>query len=611
MPNHEDVYDVCVVGGGISGLTSAHELSPYLKVAVIERNTTLGGVARSWKTKENVFIEHSWRGFPIVYKNVRSILSQIPYKNSTHPHGNSTCLGNLTYNDIFFNYKFLFEKNKGTNYYTWTDSTVVLLFSLIHILSRGTYHSSLTLKAVLSRNFYNLIGYTGLGLDPSISSITDLVKCLFLLQFNHFQPFQRIYVDPSGNIKSDLLINFEYENVVWNVKPVSGTYTILQKHNNRYYISNEVFFELRTNTISYQAFTKSTDEGWFSQWKNKLVNDGVVIYMETTVVGISAAGDKGYSLVLDIGHSRKVIYCKKIVIACGFQSIYKLFEKYNYTPRNNFKIVDETLYESLNISVSTTCLIETCSPLKEPYSVFLDSPVSFSYQIINRIFENSVEVPVGKCQILFNIHCLVNKEPALLFPSKTTSQLTEEEFKQEMKHYLTLLCEKNGIKIRKIEYMSVSEDVVFDGIEAHTKYDNGFFITKGDNSIKKQYKHLPNIYFAGHDVENSIDIRTMESACETGKVAAKKCLDDLCIKHGVVVYTMTKVENWFDTLNQSPLCIIVISLVFIYILIYFKYIKSWRMKIAILVIYTISVYVIVCICQLFSFAKGLYDIYGG
>ncbi len=666
MSAQKDVYDVCIVGGGISGLTSAHELSPHSKVAVIERNSTLGGVARSWKTKENVFIEHSWRGFPIVYKNVRSILSQIPYGNKqSNPndlslvntqsnskweyitdanifdkwehrntnlvdernHDSKTCLSNLTYNDIFFNYKFLFEKNNNTNYYTWSDSLVVLFFSFIHILTRGTYTSSLTLKDVLSRNFYNLIGYTGLGLDPSISSVTDLVRCLFLLQFNHFQPPQRIHVEPSGNIKSDLLINFEYDNVEWNVKPASGEYTIVQKHNNRYYISDEVFFELRTNTISYQAFTKSTQEGWFTPWKKKLENDGVVFYMDTAVVSMSPEGGGGYSLVLERGETRHTILCKKVIIACGFQSIHSLFDTKNTntnthatharhlhetTDKNTHeeKIVDTKLYERLNISVSTTCLVETCSPIKEPYSVFLDSPISFSYQIINHIFEDSTEVPVDKCKFIFNIHCLVNKEPSLLFPNKTTSQLTEDEFKEEMKYYLFLLCNKNGIEIRKIVYISVSEDVVFDGIEAHTKYDNGFFITKGDNLIKKQYEYLPDVYFAGHDVENSIDIRTMESACETGKVAAKKCLDDLQIKHGVVVYTMTKVENWFDTLSQNPVCMIFMVTAFIYILIRLKRVKTWRVGIAVLVIYTISVYVTVCICQLFSFAKGLYDIYG-
>ena len=651
MSNSKNIYDVCVVGGGISGLTSAHEMAPYLKVAVIERNTELGGVARSWKTNENVFIEHSWRGFPIIYKNVRSILAQIPYKNTT-------CLHNLTHNDIFFNYKFLFEKNKNTNYYTINDIVVVLFYSFIHVLTRGTYDSSLTLKDVLSRNFYNLIGYTGLGLDPSISSITDLVKSLFLLQFNHFHPFQRIHVNEAGNIKTDLLVNFEFNNVYWSLPPQPGEYTILQKYNNRYYISPDIFFELKTNTISYQAFTKSTQEGWFSKWKNKLENDGVDFYINTAVVAIENLG--GYYRITLQQNGTYFIYCKKLVVACGFQSIDKLFNfptsSYGRFPENKrnttslhssvfFKgadagaraknestwtgaeagsgagagegspIVKKELYNRLNISVSTTCIVKTRSKIKEPYSVFLDSPVSFSYQIINHIFENSNEVPPTNPldpSVIFNIHCLVNKEGSILYPNKTVSQLTEKEFKEEMKYYLFLLCKTNGIEIDHIKYISVSEDVVFDGIEAHTKYDAGFFITKGDNLIKKQYEYLPDVYFAGHDVENTIDIRTMEAACETGKVAAKKCLEDLQIRHEIVIYTMTKVEDWFVTLNQSVVCIIIVSVAFIYILINIqkRSVGKFYMKIMIFISYIIFIYVIVCICQLFRFAKGLYDIYG-
>ena len=618
MLNSKNIYDVCVIGGGISGLTSAHEMAPYLKVAVIERNPQLGGVARSWKTNENVFIEHSWRGFPIIYKNVRSILAQIPYKNTT-------CLHNLTHNDIFFNYKFLFEKNKNTHYYTINDIVVVLFYSFIHVLTRGTYSSSLNLNDVLSRNFYNLIGYTGLGLDPSISSITDLVKSLFLLQFNHFHPFQRIHVNEKGTIKTNLLVNFEFNNVYWNILPQPGEYTILQKYNNRYYISPDVFFELKTNTISYQAFTKSTQEGWFSQWKNKLENDGVDFYLNTAVVAIDNMGGY-YRLTLE-QKGIHIINCKRLVVACGFQSIDKLFKsgtesKNEWTGTDagtdtkvGTPLVKKELYNKLNISVSTTCIVETRSKIKEPYSVFLDSPVSFSYQIINYIFEDSVEVPPTNPlspSVIFNIHCLVNKEGSILYPNKTVIQLTEKEFKEEMKYYLFLLCKNNRIEIDHIKYISVSEDVVFDGIEAHTKYDKGFFITKGDNLIKNHYEYLPNVYFAGHDVENSINIRTMEAACETGKVAAKKCLEDLQISHEIVIYTMTKVEDWFVTLNQSVVCIIIVSVAFIYIFINIpkRIGGKFNMKIMIFITYIIFIYVIVCICQLFRFAKGLYDIYG-
>lgn len=113
-------------------------------------------------------------------------------------------------------------------------------------------------------------------------------------------------------------------------------------------------------------------------------------------------------------------------------------------------------------------------------------------------------------------------------------------------------------------------------------------------------------------MENTIDIRTMEAACETGKVAAKKCLEDLQIRHEIVIYTMTKVEDWFVTLNQSVVCIIIVSVAFIYILINLqkRRVGKFYMKIMIFISYIIFIYVIVCICQLFRFAKGLYDIYG-
>lgn len=57
-------YDACIVGGGFTGLTAALKLSEAgLKVCVIERDSTLGGLAGTFKFQNGVEIEkfyHHW-----------------------------------------------------------------------------------------------------------------------------------------------------------------------------------------------------------------------------------------------------------------------------------------------------------------------------------------------------------------------------------------------------------------------------------------------------------------------------------------------------------------------------------------------------------------------
>ena len=45
---------IIIIGGGISGLTAAHELiEQNYKVTLIERNDQVGGLARTYQNKKN------------------------------------------------------------------------------------------------------------------------------------------------------------------------------------------------------------------------------------------------------------------------------------------------------------------------------------------------------------------------------------------------------------------------------------------------------------------------------------------------------------------------------------------------------------------------------
>ena len=78
---------VIICGGGIGGLTVAHELSKKnFDVTVYERNNIVGGLARSnyYVDKQNNFrypTEYSWRVYGTRYYNLLRILSEIPLKN--------------------------------------------------------------------------------------------------------------------------------------------------------------------------------------------------------------------------------------------------------------------------------------------------------------------------------------------------------------------------------------------------------------------------------------------------------------------------------------------------------------------------------------------------
>ena len=78
---------VIVLGGGVGGLSAAHELVERgFQVRVFERKTRFGGKARSVEvpntgvgTRMNLPGEHGYRFFPNFYKHVTDTMTRIPY----------------------------------------------------------------------------------------------------------------------------------------------------------------------------------------------------------------------------------------------------------------------------------------------------------------------------------------------------------------------------------------------------------------------------------------------------------------------------------------------------------------------------------------------------
>ncbi|ELZ16154.1 amine oxidase [Haloterrigena salina JCM 13891] len=79
--------DVAVLGGGIGGLTAAHELARRgLEVTVFEANDRFGGKARSMPIDDGpapLHGEHGFRFFPAFYRHVTDTMARIPDGDGT------------------------------------------------------------------------------------------------------------------------------------------------------------------------------------------------------------------------------------------------------------------------------------------------------------------------------------------------------------------------------------------------------------------------------------------------------------------------------------------------------------------------------------------------
>src|SRR5690349_6398832 len=71
---------VAVLGGGVGGLSAAHELAERgFSVTVYEARGRCGGKARSYPTPDGYPAEHGFRFFPGFYRHLPDTMARIPF----------------------------------------------------------------------------------------------------------------------------------------------------------------------------------------------------------------------------------------------------------------------------------------------------------------------------------------------------------------------------------------------------------------------------------------------------------------------------------------------------------------------------------------------------
>ncbi len=180
--------NVAIFGGGISGLTVAHEMVERgYKVKLYEKGSELGGMARSRREPGGIPSEHSWRGYAPFYDNFFDISKRIPISQGGTTA--KTVYDNLSKETIEF--YFLYDKlhNKEDGYViglSAKDYAICVYYGLKYLCSnkrRAEYYSTELLpllKGKLSDDGYDymvkfLVG-PGLGMEQKDVSYAHFFK---------------------------------------------------------------------------------------------------------------------------------------------------------------------------------------------------------------------------------------------------------------------------------------------------------------------------------------------------------------------------------------------------------------------------------------------------
>lgn len=515
---------IIIIGGGISGLTAAHELVEQgYKVTILERNSQVGGLARTYQ-KENVTCpyEYSWRAYGKWYHNVYDIMKRIPFEKGTVfdkliilQEGKKTCSKKIP------SYQNPFDKIPYSDYFT--------LFTIF-------------IFYYLSCKERNISNYSGIGLRKKI----------------HELKLSTATENVAGKIVGPYL-GFDYHN--------ASLYDLLHAVE---------MMDNNSETNNFNISSLPTSFVWFDPWLKMLRKKGVTIHENVEVVKLNIKESSIQSITIkDKDHS--ILTADYYINCTGPEVLEKLISPYQqqmYPFYEKIKNVSENgrqIQLSIYYYINKKIFLEnenTLAYLPNTPWLLMILPTGHIWgdDYMSHYCSPDIKeiVSIGIC------------EPYVegIFIKKKWSECTREEIQIEA-WYQMIHDEdfKNNICIQgKLEDITILDFKMWDSF-VYTDGKIDTYEPKWANNINTvQYRPttttpISNLFLAGSYSNTSTGIYSMESATESGKLVAKQvCKID---QRAETIYLHTKKTFFFSFFRWFDFLIYHYSLVILYLIICF------------------------------------------
>lgn len=478
---------IVIIGGGIAGLTTAHELIDQdYKVTVIERNDIVGGLARTYqdeKTKTCPY-EYSWRAYGKWYQNVFDIMKKIPFNDKTVydnlvvlQGGDQTCFKKIP------SYQNSFDKLSFLDY--------IKLFPIIFAY-------------FCSCNERNIENFSKVGLRDHIHN-TKLSK--------NAENFIGKIVGP--------YLGFDYHN--------ASTYDLLYNY--------EMIMNNSSNEFEFSITSMPTNYAWLDPWVDLLKSKGLTLKLNTEVISINLVNGAIYDITMHDKINNIDIDIKgDYYINCtGPEILQKLFEPFALYPKIKpwYDSIEKVAKNGRQIQLSVYYYVNK--------KIFLENKNTLAYlpntpwllmvlptghiwgdNYLEKYCDEDIKevISVGICEPYVN--GLLIKKP--------WSECTKEEIEKETWYQLINDNDfKNNVCVGDNAKLTDVKIIKFKMWDSY-QHKNGKLDTyepKWANNINtieyrpKTQTPVPNLFVAGSYSNTSTGTFSMESAAESGKIVAK------------------------------------------------------------------------------------------
>lgn len=493
---------VAIIGGGIGGLTVAHELAERgdFEITIYEKSDSCGGKAKSLITKDGYPAEHSIRTISYTYYHFRDTLKRIPLNDEHH-----NALENVIEPEAGAR-KYLFFNNYNfcilPSYFPYTPSGIMEYIRFLRAMAR-----IVTYRDILSFQL-------------------KLIKCASLTPKRKMETLEKISWDEYIDIKN------KSENYRKYLHKLPEFYVAARGDANArsmsLMIERTLFLPLlhpiASQTSSHDVFKRSTNDALIEPWISYLKKKGVVFQYANTAKHIEVNNNLvEYVTVQSEEKIEKKIQADIYVIAIPVESITQLIQH-----NNKLKMSAPSLshLDKLNTEDTTGMQFYLVESLKEKFPrgwvAFMDSPWSIVAFYRDGPYFDLKPPVVGFITIAFS-----NFDALGIVYGKPARECTALEMKEEVWAQMAAAKGMEFLKEVKIFSWHISPEIEFDKNTGKMLKNNAPLFVPLPNHYQYQpeaYTEIKNLFLAADYVRTTFDVATMEAANEAGRNAANAIL---------------------------------------------------------------------------------------
>jgi 15-cis-phytoene desaturase len=496
---------VAILGGGVAGLSAAHELIIRgYEVSVYEFKSIPGGKARSMPVvgsgrggRRDLPGEHGFRLFPRFYRHVIDTLKRIPYENGT-VYDNLTEVTRL---DIA----------------TYTAPLLPLLakiefsFANVSVLIKDIFDNGLGLTADDMEQYGRKIWQVMTSCEERIREEYNLIDWWTFIEAEQQSPaFQKIF---AGFTKTLVACQSKIANTQ-TVGPVAVQMTL----------------DITTPGTSFvRLLNGPTNDKWIYPWLTYLQDQGVDYHLAAKVEGMTCADGVIRSVKITENGDTFDIQADYFIAAFPVEVMGTMITDAMLEADPSLRGVQK-LVDSVAWMNGIQFYLKEDVPITHGHVIYLDAPWSLT-SVSQKQFWSDVnlsEFGDGTVKGILSVDISDWEAPGILF-GKTATHCTAEEIKAEVWAQMKRSLNVDGAVILEDSVLHswfLDTDIQFVNPEhASTNMEPLLINRVGTwNDRPEAYTAIPNLFLASDYVRTNTNLATMEGANEAARRAVNAIL---------------------------------------------------------------------------------------